>query len=158
MLSRLPGASWTDVPEPPDVDRALECMQHDPSASAVLDLSMLPHDQKLALVDRALRRIRAMRRQGRPHWVLLDEAHYLLHEGGIGADAVGLGDRGFCVVTYRPRWLRASVAAALDMCIFARTTNKEELVYVRAMLAGHRDAETVSGTLPYLSPHFRFDR
>ncbi len=151
VLSRLPGASWRDVREPSDVDHALEYMQHDPSGSVVLDLSMLPHDQKLTLVEHALRRIRAMRRQGgRPHWVLLDEAHYLLHEGGIGDDALGFDDRGFCIVTYRPRWLRASVSAALDVCLFARTTNKEELAYVHAMLSGHRDAETVSRTLPSL--------
>ncbi|HEU5188067.1 MAG TPA: HAD hydrolase family protein [Methylomirabilota bacterium] len=58
VLSRLPGASWTDVREPSDVDYALESMQHNPSASAILDLSMLPHGKKLALVDRAIRRIR----------------------------------------------------------------------------------------------------
>lgn len=58
VLSRLPGASWTDVLEPSDVDCVLESMQHNPSASAILGLSMLPHGKKLALVDRALRRIR----------------------------------------------------------------------------------------------------
>jgi hypothetical protein len=151
VLSRLPGVSWSEVVEPGDVDRALEALSHDPSASAVLDLAMLPHGEKLALVRRALRRIGDMRRwSGRPHWVVLDEAHYLLHEDGVGDDALRLDDRGFCIVTYRPRWLRPAVGAAVDVCVFARTTDPGELRFLQSMLSGHPEAETVSARLPHL--------
>jgi hypothetical protein len=151
VMSRLPGVSWTEVEKGDDVDRALDGLEHDPSASAVLDLATLAHGDKVAMVERALRRIRDMRRQGgRPHWVFLDEAHYLLHEGGVGDDAVRLGDRGFCVVTYRPRWLRPTVAAAIDVWVFARTTDKDELAYLQEALSEHPDAETISETLPHL--------
>jgi hypothetical protein len=55
-----------------------------------------------------------------------------------------------CVVTYRLRWLRPTVAAALNLCVFARTTDKNELVYLQSMHSGHPEAETVSATLPHL--------
>ena len=151
VLSRLPGVSRTEVEKGVDVDRALDCLEHDPFASAVLDLAMLPHEEKLVMVERALRRIRNMRHQGgRPHWVFLDEAHYLLHEGGVGDGVLGFGDRGFCVVTYRPRWLRQTVATGIDVWMFARTTDKNELAYLQAMLSAQSDADTISETLPHL--------
>jgi len=151
VLSRLPGVSWTEVEEAAVVDRALEHLEHDPSASVVLDLALLPHGEKVAVVERALRRIRDMRRQGgRPHWVFLDEAHYLLHEGGVDEDALSFGDRGFCVVTYRTRWLRPAVAGAIDVWMFARTTDKEELAYLPAILSARPDAEAISEAVPHL--------
>ena len=151
VLARLPGVSWTEVRKAADVERALEDLEHDPSGSAILDLAVLPHGEKVVMVERALQRIREMRRRGgRPHWVFLDEAHYLLHEGGVGDEALGLGHRGFCVVTYRPRWLRPAVAASIDVWVFARTTDKDELAYLQAILSAHPDTETISETLPYL--------
>ncbi|HTK93884.1 MAG TPA: HAD hydrolase family protein [Verrucomicrobiae bacterium] len=39
--------------------------------------------------------------------------------------------------------------AVVAVCVFARTTNNEELAQ-QAMLSGHRDAGRVSGTLPHL--------
>ena len=151
VLSRVPGTAWTQVGEPADVDRALGALERDPSASAVLDVATLPHREKVMVVEGALRRIRDMKRRGgRPHWVLLDEAHYLLHEDGVGDDTLGLRDRGFCIVTYRPRWLRPSVASAIDVWMFARTTDKNELAYLQAILSAQPDAETISETLPHL--------
>jgi hypothetical protein len=151
VLSRLPGVSWTEVEKGADVDRALECLERDPSASAVLDVALLPHREKVVMVETALRRVREMRRQcGRPHWVFLDEAHYLLHDDGVGDDVLGLGDRGFCIVTYRPRWLRSTVATAIDVWMFARTTDKNELACLQASLSAHPDAQTISETLPHL--------
>ncbi len=151
VLSRLPGVSRVEVEKAAAVDRALEDLEHDPSASVILDLALLPHGEKVAVVERALRRIRDMRRRnGRPHWVLLDEAHYPLHEGGVDEDALSLGDRGFCVVTYRTRWLRPAVADATDVWIFARTTDEGELAGLRALLSGRPDAEAIFEALPHL--------
>jgi hydroxymethylpyrimidine pyrophosphatase-like HAD family hydrolase len=136
VLGGLPGVDWTEVQGPADVDRALDGLVRDPTASVVLDLSSLPHAGKLETIEQALRKIRDMRRRvGRPHWVLIDEAHYSLHVEGVAADAVGLEDRGFCLVTYRPSWLREGVAPAVDVFVLARTTAAEELVPLEASLA-----------------------
>ena len=135
VLARLPDVTWIEIQGPKDVDRALDGLVRAPSASAVLDLSLLPHAAKVALIERALRRIREIRRLvGRPHWVLIDEAHYSLHDEGVSADALGLEDRGFCFVTYRPSWLRERVARAVNVFILARTSGSEELGILGAAL------------------------
>ena len=116
VLAHLPGVSWTEVHEPADVDRALDGHLRDPAASTVLDLSSLPHVAKVAVIERALWKIREIRRSiGRPHWILIDEAHYSLHGGGVAADALDVANRGFCFVTYRPSWLREQVIQAVDI-------------------------------------------
>ena len=71
---------------------------------------------------------------GRPHWILIDEAHYSLHRGGVAADALDLADRGFCFVTYRPSWLRDQVIQAVDIFVLARTTGSEELAFLGSTL------------------------
>ena len=135
VLAHLPGMTWTEVHEPGDVDRALDGYRHDPSASTVLDLSSLPHALKVAVIERALHMIRQIRQSvGRPHWILIDEAHYSLHGGGIAAEALDDTDRGFCFVTYRPSWLRDRVIDAVDIFILARTTGGEELAFLGAAL------------------------
>jgi hydroxymethylpyrimidine pyrophosphatase-like HAD family hydrolase len=135
VLARLPGVTWIEIQGPKDVDRALDGLVRAPAASAVLDLSLLPHAAKVALIERALRRIREIRRLvGRPHWVLIDEAHYSLHDEGVSAGALGLEDRGFCFVTYRPSWLRERVARAVNVFILARTSGSEELGILGAAL------------------------
>jgi hydroxymethylpyrimidine pyrophosphatase-like HAD family hydrolase len=135
VLAHLPGVTWTEVHEPDDVDRALDGHLRDPAASTVLDLSSLPHAAKIAVIERGLRKIREIRRSlGRPHWTLIDEAHYCLHDGGVAADALDLADRGFCFVTYRPSWLREEVTRAVDVFILARTTGSEELAFLGATL------------------------
>ena len=151
VLSRLPGVAWAEVIEAGDVDAALDHLRHNPDASTVLDLSTRPHAEKVVLIERALRRIREMRRRlGRPHWVLVDEAHYLLHDGGIASDALGLEDRGFCFVTYRPRWVCAAVIQAVDVFVLARTTAPDELAFLRSTLPALDGSEAVPAVLPRL--------
>lgn len=135
VLAHLPGMTWTEVHEPGDVDRALDGLLRDPIASVVLDLSVLPHAAKVAVIERALRKVREIRRRiGRPHWTLIDEAHYSLHRGGVAADALDVRDRGFCFVTYRPSWLREQVIRAVDVFVLARTTGSEELAFLGSTL------------------------
>jgi hypothetical protein len=135
VLSRLPGVTWVEITESAEVDRALERLAQDPTASVVLDLSNLAHAAKVSLIGRALRIVREMRRRaGRPHWVLVDEAHYSLHADGVALEAVGIEDRGFCLVTYRPSWLRDGVIRAIDVFVLARTTVEPELAFLRATL------------------------
>ena len=135
VLSRLPGMAWTEIEKPADVDRALARLRQDPTASVVLDLSNLSHAAKVAIIGRALRSIREMRRLGgRPHWVLVDEAHYSLHGDGVEADELGLEDGGFCLVTYQSSELRDDVVRAVDVFLLARTTVAAELAFLRAQL------------------------
>jgi hypothetical protein len=127
--------TWAEIHEPAEVDRVLDGHRQDPAASTVLDLSTLPHAMKVVVIERALGKIGDIRRSaGRPHWVLIDEAHYSLHHGGVAADALDVEDRGFCFVTYRPSWLREPVIRAVDVFVLARTTGSEELAFLGATL------------------------
>lgn len=135
VLSPLPGMAWAEIVEPADVDRIIGRFGEDPTGSVVLDLSTVPHAAKVAVVDRALRAIRDMRRQwGRPHWIVIDEAHYWFDRGGGAPEALGVEDRGFCLVTYRSSRLRDEVVATVDVFLIARTALAAEQAFLRDAL------------------------
>jgi hydroxymethylpyrimidine pyrophosphatase-like HAD family hydrolase len=135
VLARLPGATSVGIGEPREVERALGLLERDPAASLVLDFSALTHAEKLEAVEQALHLVRALRqRVGRPHWVLLDEAHYTLHRSGVSGDLGIAEDRGFCLVTYRPSWLRDDIMAAVDIFALARTTAAAEIEALASVL------------------------
>jgi hypothetical protein len=100
------------------------------------------------LVEVGLGRIRALREErGLPHWVVLDEAHYSLHPGGVSADAFVREDKGFCLVTHRASWLRPLVVDALDFFILARTTRADDVRFLRGQLP-RVALEQALGSLP----------
>jgi hypothetical protein len=128
VLKGLPGVTWVDVRDRSGLDRILAAFEPDPAACVVADLSALIHSEKVEMIEASLGKIRALRRRrGLPHWVFLDEVQYSLHREGIPAGAIGLEDKGFCLVTYRPSWLADPVMAAVDVLILARAPASEEL-------------------------------
>jgi hypothetical protein len=148
VLAALPGVTWAAVRRPADWADALSTLRHDPAASVVADLSASPHEEKVRLVEAGLGQIRALREErGLPHWVVLDEAHYSLHPGGVSADAFLREDKGFCLVTHRASWLRPLVVDALDFFVLARTTRPEDLGFLHAQLP-HIALEHALPTLP----------
>ncbi len=151
VLAALPGVTWVEVGDRGGWERALERLDHDPQACIVLDLSTLPHARKVELMETGLELLRERRqRRGVPHWVILDEAHYSLHAGGVADRALAIEDKGFCLVTYRASWLRESVLKATDVFLFARTTAAAELGFLRPFLDGLSAATSVASTLPNL--------
>jgi phosphoglycolate phosphatase (TIGR01487 family) len=152
VLARLPGVTWAEIRTEAALGRLLARVEHDPAASVVADLSPLPHAKKLRLIEAGLARIRELRGSlGRPHWVILDEAHYALHGEGIRPDAIDLEAKGFCLATYRSSWLRDSVAKAMDVVVLARTAAADELAFLRSAFAGPGTAaERAIAVLPEL--------
>jgi hydroxymethylpyrimidine pyrophosphatase-like HAD family hydrolase len=151
-LARRSGARRIEVAACEDVRRAIACLEREPGAAVVVDFSALIHPRRLALVEEALSQLRGLRhRVGRPHWIVVDEAHYCAHEGGVSDDALGIADRGFCLITYRPSWLRDAVLAEVDVLISARTTDPVELALVGARyLRRARPAEDAPAALASL--------
>ncbi len=126
-LGRLPGVIWVEVHEGASWEGLLSPLNRDPSACLIADLSSLPHAKKLLAIEQGFLLVREFReRLGLPHWVVLDEAHYSLHRDGIEERAIGMGEKGFCLVTYKPSWIRESVLKAVDIFILARTAVPEE--------------------------------
>ncbi len=153
-LAEVRGVTWCEIGAAQDWDDALAVFERDPAASVVADLSVLPPERQLGLVRHGLamlRRLRALR--GRPHWVVLDEAHYALHDGGVPDEAAGLDAKGFCLVTYQTSVLPDRVLDAIDLFVFGRTTAPAELAFLRALLERRgRCDPTMFATLPELTP------
>jgi hypothetical protein len=150
-LAGLPGVTWAEVRDRAGLGQALAQFARDAAACVVVDLSAPPHPQKLEMIRAALQWIRdSRRRSGLPHWVLLDEAHYALHREGVADEVIGIADKGFCLATYRPSWLRDSVLKEFDVFILARTTADKELAFLRSRLSNTAVAEGALATLPEL--------
>jgi hydroxymethylpyrimidine pyrophosphatase-like HAD family hydrolase len=151
VLARLPRVTWAEVMDDDSLDDALSEFDQDPEACVVADLSLLSHELKLQLIQTAFQKIGdSRRRNGLPHWLVLDEAHYSLHRQGVAADTIGIEHKGFCLVTYRPSWLRASVRGNLDLFVLARSTAAEELDCLRNCLRRASGSEAALATLPAL--------
>jgi hypothetical protein len=132
-LADAAGVAWAEVGDAREWDAALGALARDPAASLVVDLSAASHDRKLDLIRYGLQAIaRARVQHGRPHWTVLDEAHYWLHEQGVADEAAGFAQKGFCLVTYKASWLRQTILDAVDFVVLGRTTAPAE----RAVLAG----------------------
>jgi hydroxymethylpyrimidine pyrophosphatase-like HAD family hydrolase len=152
VLREVPGVSWAEIPCGAALDRAFRQLHGDPTGSTVLDFSTVPHPRKVELVGRALELVRASRALfGRPHWVVLDEAHYFLHGESSPDPLIDMGAKGYCLVTYRPSWLRRSALAMIDILLLARTTGPGELAWLRSELAAPGpgpDAAAAAADLP----------
>lgn len=136
VLRRLAGVTWTVIRDRRSMERALGRFERDPAACVVADLSELAHSDKVECLAAGLAAIRGLRgRFGLPHWVILDEAHYSLHAAGVAAERLGLGDKGFCLASYKGSWLADKVVQAMDVFVLARTTAPAELGFLQARLA-----------------------
>jgi len=105
----------------PSASELLSLLRHQ-SLSVVLDVSGLESRAKLEYLRTLPPVIEAERAAwGLPHWIVIDEAHATLAEGGIAADVFRPSDRGYCLVTYHPEQLCAEATAAIDVTITARS-------------------------------------
>lgn len=120
------------------------------SLSVVLNVSTLSDGDKLdylAVLSEVIEAERAA--WGLPHWIVVDEAHVTLSEGGIAADIFRPSDGGYCLVTYHPEQLCAEATAALDVVITAEP-------YAGAIRAGGDGAGRRAALRERGSPERRF--
>lgn len=102
--STLNGASVLgDVTRAPLVEEILDQLKN-PTNNVVVNLLGVPLDQRPAFFDSMLPRLQAMRvAKGRPHWILVDEAHHLLHAQWKPAEQTLSGQKmGMTLVTVHP--------------------------------------------------------
>lgn len=130
-LEALPGVTVfggaDPLPRPRDLLRALRHAD----VSVVIDLSHVDHDQKVDYLRTLLPALATLRRHtGLPHRIVLDEAHYFLHDSGISG-LVDLELNGYTVVTYRASQLHADVLRSSEAIIVTRESDPKE---VRALM------------------------
>jgi hydroxymethylpyrimidine pyrophosphatase-like HAD family hydrolase len=135
-LEGLPGVSVLGREDTPPTPRELLSALRYPDRSVVIDLSRLPRDEKLQYVRAVLLALNVLRRRtGLPHRILLDEAHYYLHD----TDAPQLLDferNGYTVVTYCASRLPRALLASTEVMIVTCESDPAEVEALRARCAG----------------------
>lgn len=133
-LEALPGVMVLGGEEEAPNLRELTRVLHHPDVSVVIDLSRMKQEEKLPYVTSLLQMLAAHRRQtGLPHWIVVDEAHYFLHDPDA-SQILDLELAGYILVTYRASQLQPNVLAAGEAIIVTRETDPTE---ARALLAMH---------------------
>jgi hypothetical protein len=126
-LEALPGVVTLGGDDPPPRGREIVRALRHPDVSVVVDLSKMPHDEKVEYLQTLLPLLNTLRRTtGLPHKILLDEAHYYLN----GPDSARLIDpelAGYVLVTYRISALDAQIRLTSDAVVMVtRETDPEE--------------------------------
>jgi hydroxymethylpyrimidine pyrophosphatase-like HAD family hydrolase len=126
-LEVLPGVSVLGGEDPPPTPRDLLRALRYPDRSVVIDLSHVPHETKIDYIRAALPALNEMRRRtGLPHRIVVDEAHYFLHDAGA-QHLLDLEANGYTVVTYCASRLPQELLAATEVMIVTCESNPAEI-------------------------------
>jgi hydroxymethylpyrimidine pyrophosphatase-like HAD family hydrolase len=132
-LEALPGVTVLGGDDPPPTPRQLMRALRYPDRSVVIDLSRLPQDAKIAYLKTALPALNVLRQHtGLPHRILLDEAHYFLHDADAGR-MLDLKRNGYTVITYCASRLPAALLAATEVVIVTCESNPAEIEALRRL-------------------------
>ncbi|HET9888169.1 MAG TPA: HAD hydrolase family protein, partial [bacterium] len=125
-LESLPGVVVFGDEEPPRLSDVARALRH-PDTSIVIDLSMLNHEEKLGYVRELLPMLATLRRNsGLPHWIVLDEAHYFLHQPEAESH-VNCELAAYLLITYRPSHLPPALLRTAGSIIATSLTDPEEV-------------------------------
>ena len=149
-LETLPGVvvfgGEDPPPELPDLARVL---RH-PDMSVVIDLSHAPYQDKINYMKSLLPMLAAIRRStGLPHRIVIDEAHYFLHELNVG-ELLDLTLGAYTLVTYRLADLHRELRNAMECIIVKRTTEPRENQTLMNMLEAKGGCPTPMANLASL--------
>ena len=125
-LEALPGVVVFGGDEPPprlsEVARALRY----PDVSVVINLSQSTHSEKVNYLSALLPMVAGLRRNtGQPHWIVVDEAHYFLHEPDF-RQRVDIELAGYMLVTHRVSNLPPDLLKEVESIIVTQITDPRE--------------------------------
>jgi hydroxymethylpyrimidine pyrophosphatase-like HAD family hydrolase len=130
-LEALPGVTVLGGDDPPPTPRELTRALQYPDRSVVIDLSRRPQDEKIEYIRAVLPTLNALRRQaGFPHRIVVDEAHYFLHDADA-LDLLDLDGNGYTFITYWASRLPAPLVDATDVLVVTRESNPVEIAALR---------------------------
>ena len=126
----LQGAvSLGQAERPPTVEEALRLLNK-PQESAAINMVGVPFKDRPAFFVSLLSRLQELRaKTGRPHFVVVDEAHHVLPESWQG-DSLALpeGLKGLVFITVEPKSLHRKVLASVDMVLAVGETPGQSMV------------------------------
>lgn len=151
-LETLPGVvvfgGYTPPPELPDLARVL---RH-PFMSVVVDLSHVPYRAKVDYLNTLLPMLTSLRRAtGLPHRIVVDEAHYFLHQPNV-RELVDFDLGAYTLVTYRFSDLHSDIQRAIEGIIVKRTTDPREIRSLLSMAKGKDRGTESKESLTALAP------
>ncbi len=125
-LETLPGVVVFGGEDPPPGLPDLARVLRHPDMSVVIDLSHAPYPEKASYIKSLLPMLAATRRAtGLPHRIVIDEAHYFLHEPNAG-ELLDLALEAYTLVTYRLSDLDPALRKAMECVIVKRTSEPIE--------------------------------
>ncbi len=132
-LEALPGVMVYGGKDPlPRPRELLRSLRH-ADVSIVIDLSHTPYNEKLDYVRTLLPGLATLRRRtGLPHRIVVDEAHYFLHEQDVN-DLLDLEFGSYTLVSYRASELHPDVLATAKAIIATRESNPHEVGMLRGL-------------------------
>jgi hydroxymethylpyrimidine pyrophosphatase-like HAD family hydrolase len=132
-LEALPGVTVVGGDDPPPPPRELARMLRYPDRSLVIDLSRLPQDAKIVYLNAALPALNSLRRHtGLPHRIVIDEAHYFLHDPD-GVRLLDLELKGYTLVTYCASRLPKALLDTAEVIVVTCESNPGEIAALRAL-------------------------
>lgn len=150
-LESLPGVvvfgGEDPPPELPDLARVL---RH-PDMSVVVDLSHAAYPEKISYMKSLLPMLAGIRRNtGLPHRIVIDEAHYFLHEPNV-MELLDLDLGAYTLVTYRLADLHPTLRSAIECILVKRTTTPHELQTLAEMLQSKGSCNSIVSNLASLA-------
>jgi hydroxymethylpyrimidine pyrophosphatase-like HAD family hydrolase len=125
-LEALPGVTVLGGEDPPPTPRDLIRALRYPDRSVVIDLSRVTQDAKLSYIRSALATLNRLRAQtGLPHRIVIDEAHYFLHDGDFSL--LDLERNGYTVITYCASRLPTKLLDSTEVIIVTCESNPAEI-------------------------------
>jgi hydroxymethylpyrimidine pyrophosphatase-like HAD family hydrolase len=139
-LEALPGVIVLGGEDPPpqarDIARALRYSD----VSIVLDLSAMPLKEKGDYVISVLLLLSKMRREtGLPHRIVVDEAHYFLHDPEA-TRFLDLELAGYTLITYQASGVHPDILATAEAIIVTRETDPQEVRALRSLQTDNQSA------------------
>jgi hydroxymethylpyrimidine pyrophosphatase-like HAD family hydrolase len=132
-LEALPGVVVLGGREPLPKPRDLERSLRHADLSVVIDLSHTDHQERLEYIHSVLPVLAALRRRtGLPHRIVVDEAHYFLHDTA-SRHLLDLELGGYTLVTYQCSNLYQEALAASQAVIVTRESGPEEIRALQAL-------------------------
>ncbi len=132
-LESLPSVVVFDAaPSPPELDDVERTLRY-PDVSVVLDLSAMEHDAKRAYAKDLLRRLTRLRKAtGLPHHIVVDEAHYFLHDLDV-SNVFDFDLAGYVLVSYRASQIHEAVLQHMDVVLVTRMSDPAEVTALRVL-------------------------
>jgi hydroxymethylpyrimidine pyrophosphatase-like HAD family hydrolase len=144
-LEALPGVTILGGEDPAPTPRELSSALRYPDRSVIIDLSRVVHEQKIDYIRSVLPALNVMRRRmGLPHRILVDEAHYFLHDAAA-RELLDLDTNGYTVVTYCASRLPPELLAATEVMLVTCESNPAEIEELCRRCAACQQVEGARG-------------